>query len=176
MNWYAIFVETGFEDEVCLFINKRKIQIYNNIEYNLLVPKRRIYERKQGVRREVTKIMFPGYVLLETNNINEFYSRTRGGPHIIKFLKNNYNFLEVGVDEIKQILHMVDQEGFINISQALIMNDRIKIMEGPLLGQEGIIKKIDKRKGRAKVQFTINYNTLLIDLGIDIIQKIEASS
>ncbi|GAB6085009.1 KOW motif-containing protein [Alkaliphilus crotonatoxidans] len=68
---------------------------------------------------------------------------------------------------------MVDHEGLINISQALIIDDRIRIMEGPLLGKEGIIKKLDKRKGRAKVEFTINYNTLLIDLGIDVIQKVK---
>ncbi len=173
MNWYVIFVETGFEEEVCLFINKLKIQHYNNIDYNLLVPKRKIYERKQGVRKEVTKIMFPGYVLLETDNINEFYSRARGGPHIIKFLKNNYNFLEVSVNEIRQILNMVDHEGLINISQALIVDDRIRITEGPLLGNEGIIKKLDKRKGRAKVEFAINNITLLIDLGIDVIQKVK---
>lgn len=173
MNWYVIFVETGFEEEVCLFINKLKIQHYDSIDYNLLVPKRKIYERKQGIRKEVTKIMFPGYVLLETDNINEFYNRARGGPHIIKFLKNNYNFLQVSVNEITQILNMVDHEGLINISQVIIMNDRIRITEGPLLGKEGIIKKIDKRKGRAKVEFAINSNTILIDLGIEVIQKMK---
>lgn len=171
MGWYVIYVETGFEDDVCHFIDKLKLHLYNDIKYNLLVPKRKIYEKKQGIRKEVIKKMFPGYVLVETDKIDDFYIRARGGPHIIKFLKNNYNFLEVSIHEINQIINMVDNRGLINISNALVVNDKIHITDGPLLGREGIIKKIDKRKGRAKVEFTINYNSLLIDLGIDIIQK-----
>lgn len=172
MSWYVIFVETGFEEDVCLFIEKLRIKVYRDIEYNLLVPKRKIYERKQGVRKEVIKKLFPGYVLVETDKIDDFYIKARGGPHILKFLKNNYNFLEVSIKEIEQILILVDNKGLINISQALVINDKIEIIDGPLLGREGIIKKIDKRKGRAKVEFSINYNTLLIDLGIDFIKKL----
>jgi transcription termination/antitermination protein NusG len=171
MSWYAMFVETGFEEEVCLNIDKLKILGIGDIQYNLLVPKRKIYERKQGTRKTVVKKMFPGYVLLETDKINEFYLHVRGIPHIIKFLKSSYYFLEVSLKEITQIVSMTDNKGLINISQALVINDKIQITEGPLFGREGIIKKIDKRKGRAKVEFTINSNSLLIDLGIDIIQK-----
>ncbi len=171
MSWYAIFVETGFEEEVCLNIDKLKVLGIGEIQYNLLVPKRKIYERKRGIRRTVVKNMFPGYVLLETNKINEFYIHVRSIPHIIKFLKSSYYFLEVSINEITQIISMTDKKGFINISQALVINDKIHITEGPLLGREGIIKKIDKRKGRAKVEFIISNNALLIDLGIDIIQK-----
>lgn len=171
MSWYVIFVESGFEEDVCHFIDKLRIKIYEDINFNLLVPKRKIYERKQGVRKEVIKRMFPGYVLVETDYIEEFYIRARGGPHILKFLKDNYNFLEVSIDEINQILKLVDNKGLINVSRGLVVNDRIHITEGPLLGREGIIKKLDKRKGRAKVEFIINCKSLLIDLGVDIVRR-----
>jgi len=172
MSWYAIFVETGYEDDVCLFIDKVKYYLFDDIQYNLLIPKRKIYERKQGIRKEVIRRMFPGYVLLETERIIEFYRKVRESPHIIKFLKDGRDFLEVDMKEMAPILRMTNKEGLIGISQALIENDKIIITEGPLLGREGIIKKIDKRKGRAKVEFLINHNSILIDLGIDIFRKI----
>lgn len=171
MSWYAIFVETGFEEEVCLYIDELKILGIDGIQYNLLVPKRKIYERKQGIRKIVVKNMFPGYILLETDKIYEFYIHVRSIPHIIKFLKSSYYFLEISLKEITQIISMVDNKGLINISQALVINEKVHVTEGPLFGKEGIIKKIDKRKGRAKVEFIINNNSLLIDLGINIIQK-----
>ncbi|MDF2803987.1 MAG: transcription antiterminator [Anaerocolumna sp.] len=173
MSWYVIFVESGFEEDVCHFIDRLRTKLYEDINFNLLVPKRKIYERKQGVKREVIKKMFPGYVLVETDYIEDFYVRARGGPHILKFLKNSYNFLEVSIEEINPILKLVDNKGLINVSKGLIENDRIHIIDGPLYGREGIIRKLDKRKGRAKVEFIMNYNSLLIDLGVDIIRRFD---
>lgn len=172
MSWYVIFVETGYEDEFCRYTDKIKNQRYAGIQYKLLVPKRKIFERKQGIQREVIKTMFPSYVLLETESIYEFYLQAKNSPHIIRFLRDNNYFLEVRREEIKQILMMVDSQGLIEMSKAFVENDRVRITEGPLLGMEGIIKRIDKRKGRAKVNFTLNEKSLLIDLGIEIMEKI----
>lgn len=170
MSWYAIFVVNGCEDEICLIIDKIKPYLFESLNYNLLVPKRKIYERKQGIKKEVIKKMFPGYVLLETDNITDFYMRAKNLPHIINFLKNNNEFLEVSKEEIHPILHMADKKGLIDISQAFIENEKIAVKEGPLFGREDIIKKVDKRKGRAKVEFILNQNSLLIDLGINIVK------
>lgn len=172
MSWYVIFVETGYEDEFCRYTNKINNQRHKEIQYNLLVPKRKIFERKQGIRREVVKTMFPGYVLLETEFISKFFLKARSSPHVIRFLRVDSCFLEVRKEEIRQILKMSDSGGLIDISKGFIENDKVKIVEGPLLGMEGVITKIDKRKGRAKVKFTLSERDLLIDLGIEILEKI----
>ena len=67
---------------------------------------------------------------------------------------------------------MVDSKGLIEISKAFVENERVRIEEGPLLGMEGTIERIDKRKGRAKVRFHLNEKSLLIDLGIEIMKKL----
>ena len=51
-------------------------------------------------------------------------------------------------------------------------NDKIKIVEGPLLGMEGRIESIDARKGRAKVNIDFLGSSKLVQLGIDIVEKI----
>lgn len=170
MSWYAIFVVNGCEDELCFIIDKIKPYLFDGSNYNLLIPKRKLYERNQGTRKEVIKKMFPGYILIETDNITDFYTRAKKLPHIIKFLKSNNEFLEIRKEEIHPILQMTDKKGLIDISQAFIENEKIAVKEGPLLGMEDNIKKVDKRKGRAKVEFIINNNSRLIDLGINIIK------
>ena len=52
-----------------------------------------------------------------------------------------------------------------------MIDDEIQVISGPLYGWEGIIKKIDKRKGRAKVLFRVSDNEHLVDLGINVLQK-----
>lgn len=172
MSWYVIFVETGYEDMFYHYIDKVKNHVYRGIKYNILIPKRKIFERKNGVRREVIRTMFPGYVLINTNSIVDFFLQAKNGPHVIRFLKQDNCFLKVKEEEINQILLLINSEGLIDLSRAFIENDKVVITEGPLFGMEGIIKKIDKRKGRAKVDFSINENTMLVDLGIEIIKKV----
>lgn len=171
MGWYVMFVETGSEDEICRFVNKRADQMMENLSFRLLVPKRKIYERKMGVRKEVTKFLFPGYILIETDNIEEFFFLTKEVPHIIRFLRNKNVFLQVQEYEMNLILGMVDKSGLISISKAFEYAKRVHIMEGPLYGKEGIIRTVDKRKGRAKVEFELDGGPKLIDLGIDIIKQ-----
>lgn len=172
MGWYVIFVKTGHEDAFCRYTNKVKKYSYKDIQYSLLVPKRKVIERKQGILREVIRIMFPGYVLVDTESIEEFFLQAKNSPNVVRFLRQDTCFLEVRKEEINQILAMVDAQGVIEISKAFVENDKVIIIEGPLLGMEGTIKKIDKRKGRAKVDFSINENAMLVDLGIEIIKKI----
>lgn len=175
MSWFAMYVETGHEDEVCRLIDRIIVYSYFNIPYRLLVPKRRIYEKKSGIRNEVTKCLFPGYILVETDRIEEFYYQVKNIPHIFKFLRMDNIFLEIHIDEIDRILHMINEKGLIEISNALYINDQIEILDGPLKGYEGIIRKLDKRKGRAKVEFLIHQKPIYIDLGISIIYKKETS-
>ncbi|WP_167957226.1 antiterminator LoaP [Anaerosporobacter faecicola] len=172
MSWYALFVQTGYEDDVCRYLDKVREYMLQDITYRLLVPKRKIYERKQGIRYEVIKLMFPGYVFIETDSITQFYKRAKGSPHIIKFLKEKDFFYEIQLEEISRILFMADHKGLINLSLAYVVDDKISICAGPLLGQEGIIRRIDRRKGRVKVEFIVNNQSVLVDLGINIIRKL----
>lgn len=171
MSWYVIFVETGYEEAFCYYIDKITKNLYEEIQYNFLVPKRKIYERKKGIRQEVIRTMFPGYVLINTNHIVDFFMQVKNSPHVIRFLTQENYFLEVKEEEIEKILSLVNSYGLIELSKAFIKDDKVVIIEGPLLGMEGIIKKIDKRKGRVKVDISINENNLLIDLGIEFINK-----
>lgn len=168
MNWYAIFVETGYEDKVKDYIDRIKPYIKSDIFFDLLVPKRKLYERKNGIRNSVVKTLFPGYVLIRTDNIEKFYLAVHQSPHIVKFLKNGSYFMKINENEMIFILQMIDETGTINISSACYENDHLVILSGPLTGKEEVIKRVEKRKGRVKVKILMNGKYFEIDLGIDI--------
>ncbi len=77
MGWYALFVETGKEEQVKKHIHNTMSFSNASIPYELLIAKREIREKKDGIVRTVVKRMFPGYILLETEEILEFYSRLK---------------------------------------------------------------------------------------------------
>ena len=48
-------------------------------------------------------------------------------------------------------------------------NSRIVVTEGPLMGLEGKIVKVDKRKGRAKIKLDLYDDSFAIDLAFEVI-------
>ena len=59
MSWYALFVETGREEDVKKHIAGMVNSSQSDIQYELLIAKREMRERKNGVVTTVTKRVFP---------------------------------------------------------------------------------------------------------------------
>jgi len=67
---------------------------------------------------------------------------------------------------------MVNEDELIDYSKMIMEGDLIKVISGPLVNMEGIIKKIDKRKERVWVEFSLFGRVQLIQLTSRIIEKI----
>jgi transcriptional antiterminator NusG len=168
MAWYAIHVRTGREDAVCEEIRKQAALVGYSAEFELLVPKRKLQERRQGEFVEVIRTMFPGYVLVQSEDIRGIAEVTRRGKGIIRFLQNEDDFQEIRLEEISMIVYMTDEAGVIGVSEALVEGNMIQVVSGPLKGHEGLIKKIDKHHRRAKVEFWLDGRRRLIDLAVEV--------
>ena len=48
-------------------------------------------------------------------------------------------------------------------------NNRIEVKSGPMMGLEGKIVKVDKRKQRAKVQLDLYKESFFVDFGFELI-------
>jgi transcriptional antiterminator NusG len=166
--WHVIFVMTGNED-----IAKRNITYaLKNTVIQAVVPKRCINERKNGIWREAIKPLFPGYILLRGNISTEDYYILKSIPDILRVLKDNCGLQRIHPNEIKIINRLMCNGDLIGTSIGLQQGDSIRIIEGPLLGLEGLIMSIDRRKGRARVKLSILGDERTIDLGIKLIKTI----
>jgi transcriptional antiterminator NusG len=125
-------------------------------------------ERKNGVFAEVLRIMFPGYVLVQSEDIFSLAKHTAHCKGLLRFLKSEGDFQEIRLEEISQIVYMVDEEGAIGFSEILAEGGYVKVLNGPLKGHEGKIKKIDKHHRRAKVLFKFDGQDHVIELGISL--------
>jgi len=52
-------------------------------------------------------------------------------------------------------------------------DSRIVVVEGPLMGLEGRIVKVDRRKGRAKIMLDLYNDSFSIDLAFEVIGALE---
>jgi len=166
IGWHAIYVTTGQEEKA----KRALLETFKN-DLKVLVPKRELKERKLGKTRIVNRKLFPGYVLINGEITKEVYHKIKKIPMLLKLLKGQEGPLEIDERELA-VLNILIKNEKIKISKAYKENDKIKIIEGPLLGMEGRIQSVDARKGRAKVNVDFLGTSKVVQLGIDVVEKI----
>lgn len=142
-NWYVVHTYSGYENKVKANIEKtienRKLQ---DQILEVSVPMQDVFEVKNGVKKQVQKKMFPGYVLLnmEMNDDTWYVVRnTRGvtgfvGPGSKPVPLTDAEMQSMGIKNSEEI--MIDLE----------LGDVIEVTSGVWEGTTGIIKSINSHK------------------------------
>lgn len=167
-SWHALFVTTGHEDKV-----KKAIEATFKDEIKSIVPKRELRERKSGKWHIVKRTLFPGYVLIKGKITLETYYRIKEIPMLANLLRDESGPLKIEEKEL-EVLNILLKNGEenIGISTAYKEGQKVRIIDGPLVGLEGHIQSVDTRKGRAKVSIDFLGDTRTVQLGIDFVDKI----
>lgn len=164
-RWYALFVVTGDEENV-----KERLQYRFNDKFRVLVPKRKLRERKDGKWEHIIRTLFPGYVLINGFlDITDYYAM-KGIPGLLKLLRSGSELLEINPWEMEIIGQLICNDETIGFSDVLIENGRVIVVDGPLLSMEGYIVSINKRKSRAKVRLDFLGEERTVELGINMLQ------
>ncbi|MBD1372680.1 antiterminator LoaP [Hazenella sp. IB182357] len=188
MRWYALFVQAGHEESLCKVLRKK----LNHESTKFIVPKRKIPERRNGDQVDVLRPLFPGYILVQAHMNTKIYYIFKDTPKVIRMLNhgylhnsiakkrsnvkcenldyNEYYFRDIPSTEIRRILTLLDENDTINYSKVSIIDSNITVKSGPLLHMETQIKKIDKRKGRAKIALDFLGETKVVDIGVEVLK------
>jgi transcriptional antiterminator NusG len=164
-KWYALFVATGDEDKV-----KERIHLQMENEFKALVPKRSMHERKGGKWEDKIRTLFPGYVLLKGQMSNQKYSLINHIPGVFRLLRDSDGFQEISEDEIGIIDRLTTNNEIIGRSSVYVLGGQVGVIAGPLLGLEGYIRAIDKRKGRVKVNFNLMGEPRTVELSVEMVK------
>lgn len=176
--WYVLFVKTSYEDQV-----RRQLSSFDfQDRMNVFTPtKERIIKLSNKITTR-RKAMFPGYLFVETETKAEDfgYFIYRSRLYLQKLLKIvSYGTLfDIAMkDEERKFLEAImNKERCVAASEGIIVGDRTIITEGPLVGQEGIIKKIDRHKRRAFIELPMFGQLRSVEVALTIAQKTLVSS
>lgn len=117
ISWSVLQVMTGKEQQVADLINAQGIAY-------ACVPARKLFERHRGKWQYVTKIMFPGYVFIETVMNAARYYWMMDIPYTIRFLGKGTECLPQAVpdEQMQPILDL--HNGKLNASIIVDKNER----------------------------------------------------
>lgn len=150
-GWYVIHTNTGYEDQVAENMRQRieSFSMQDKI-FNVIVPKEKEIEIKNGKRRTVEKRIFPGYVMVEMIVTDDSWYVVRNTPNVTGFIGLGVRPTPMSpqeVDRIKKRMGVEEPKYKIELA----VDDLVRIKDGPLKGFEGKVTEVDPDKGRVKV-------------------------
>lgn len=150
-NWYVIHTYSGYEEQVKDSLKQRieSMGMKNRI-YDVVVPKEKQIEIKNGKRRVVEKRIFPGYVLVDMIVTDDSWYVVRNTPNVTGFIGFGVRPTPMTSSEINRIKkRMGVEEPKYKIDFKI--GELVKIIDGALKGFEGKVEDINQDKGSVKV-------------------------
>jgi transcriptional antiterminator NusG len=153
--WYAIHTYSGYEEKVADSIRQRiqTIDMADKI-FDVMVPKEKQIQIKNGKRKVVDEKIFQGYCLVEMRLTDETWFIIRNTPGVTGFVGADNNPTPVSEGEIRKIkkrMGVEDPKHQINFAPGEVVN----IVDGPFKGFDGAVSEIDTTKGKLKVMVSM---------------------
>lgn len=172
MGTYVVQVKSGSEARAALRM-QRSVDADGTTCY---VPRFVTMQKKNGSWIKVEKTLFPGYVFIDTNDIDgfraNFQSDSPHGQGVRLLCQENGDPLKVQDEEIAWIIALANNvTRTVDMSEGVIEGDQIRIVSGPLKGHEAMIRKIDRHKRMAWVEIHLLGRTKTVRLGLEVVSK-----
>lgn len=167
--WYVIQVRTGSEESIS---KQCRRLISSEIMEQCFIPR---YEERKKIRGSwITekKILFPGYVFIVTESVESFYKCLQQVIGLTKLLGSGDDIVPLTDREVAFLKRMGGEKQVVEMSEGIIEGGKVRIISGPLQGQEALIRKIDRHKKKAWIEVEMFRRVQLVCVGLEIVAKI----
>jgi transcriptional antiterminator NusG len=141
-NWYVVHTYSGYENKVKANIEKtienRKLQ---DQILEVTVPMQDVVEVKNGAKKQVSKKMFPGYVLIHMIMNDDTWYVVRNTRGVTGFVGPGSKPVPLTEAEMKPLGIKVDE-----VVIDFEVGDMVSVISGVWENTVGVIKKIDTHK------------------------------
>jgi len=163
-DWFVIHSYAGFENRVKQNLETRAVSL--NMEdyiYEVNVPTEEVTEIKNGVRKQVKRNKFPGYVLVRMDLTDESWGVVRHTPGVTGFVGQGHNPAPLSRDEAFDMLRPTQQKAIASVATAaaasasekgtgasgakididLNIGDSVTVVDGPFATLHATISEIN---------------------------------
>lgn len=168
--WYVIQVCTGTEEQVKIQCERK---IAPEIMERCFIPYYEKMRRYHGEWHKERKILLPGYVFLISDSVEELFFALKEVDGLTKLIGTGKEIVPLSEAEIALIRRLGQDSDVIEISKGIIDGGKTVITDGPLMGMEGYIKRIDRHKRVAILEIEMMGRLVETQVGLEIVKKTE---
>jgi transcriptional antiterminator NusG len=160
-KWYVLRVISGKENWVRDYIESALVtsSLFKEYVSQVLVPYEKVVALRNNKRVIKERNKLPGYVLVECNLTEECYPLLRNIPNVLGFLsdmKNSSRPAPVSQAEINRMIgDATDEVEEIQLEETYLIGEKVKVINGPFNGFNGIVQEVYPDKHKLKVVVTI---------------------
>jgi transcriptional antiterminator NusG len=157
-SWYVIHTYSGYENRVKTNLEHRiESMDAGDLIHRVVVPTVDEIEVHGGVRRTVSRKIFPGYVLVDMNTLIEndpessrSWFVVRNTPGVTGFVGSGVRPVPLEEVEVKRILRQMKAEEPV-VRVGFTVGQSVRIVDGPFVDFVGTVDEINLEKGKVKV-------------------------
>jgi transcription termination/antitermination protein NusG len=152
LKWYIVRTQSSREKSISDKIKNEseKGDLLGKVN-NIIVPIENTFYLKGGKKVKREKVLYPGYVFIETNAIGELKYFLRGVNGASGFLTDRQGKIqELSKKDVTRMIG-IQEELAIEKETKFLVDEVVKIIEGPFSSMIGTIEKIDGDKVRVNV-------------------------
>ena len=176
-QWFALKVISGKERKVREYIeNEVKRNKWGNVVKQVLVPTEKVYKIQKGKKVIKERNFFPGYILVEASKDllkGDMVQTLQGITGVLHFIEKNKP-VPLRRSEVNRILGKVDemQSTGESIQEPFIIDETVKIIDGPFNDFLGTVEEINEEKKKLKVIVKIFGRRTPVELNFIQVEKI----
>ena len=168
-GWYVIQVPTGKEAALCAVIER--VAAPGELS-ECFVPSFETQRKVRGAWETVRAVLFPGYVVAVTRNVGALKHRLRGVSEFTRLLTMGESFVPLDdADRAWLSAFTTADDRAIPMSMGVVEGDRIVVTQGPLMGHEGWITSVNRRKSLAFIQVEMFGRKIETRIGLGIVRR-----
>jgi transcriptional antiterminator NusG len=168
MKWYALHTYSGFENKVKMNVEHLvTVEGYRDQFGQVLVPTENIVEIKKGNKTIVTKILMPGYVLVEMEPIEDLFNLIDKVPGVSSFVGDGVRPIALSEGEVANIIEQVETKTDKPKAEVKFrVGEQVKVIEGPFINFTGTVNEIEPVKQKLKVMVNILGRPTAVELDL----------
>ncbi len=172
-NWYAIHTYAGYENAVLRNLRQRIDSLgMNDKIFNVMVPTEKKIKIKGGKRVEVEEKVYPGYVLVDMIVDDNSWYVVRNTPRVTGFVGAGVNPVPLEKSEVDELFNKMEGTDKVKHQIDLVVEEIVRIADGPFKDLEGKVSEIDQDRGKVKVLVSMFGRETPVELDFLQIKKI----
>jgi transcriptional antiterminator NusG len=162
--WYALYAQVRHESKV-----------YSRLlgkSFECLLPQIERWSRRRDRRKKIQVPIFPGYLFVRTALDNHVQVRILQTPGVVRIVRNQDGPLPVPDNQMNSLITLLGNDRVLTSHPYLVEGMRVRIVNGPLYGCEGILVHRKNEKTRLVVAIDIIQQAVSVELSEEDVEPV----
>ncbi len=173
MKWYVVHTYSGYEKAVKTQMLERVRAAGREEQFGeILVPAEKVVELVKGRKRETTRNLFPGYIMVQMDLTDDTWHLVTATPKVTGFVGGTEP-PPIPESEVRAVEAQIEEGATKPKARVEFdVGQQVKVIDGPFADFNGVVEEIRPERGTLKVSITIFGRSTSVEMDLVQVEKV----